>query len=96
MIRTDRAEGGVDGEIVGELQVSGPFNACHALPLRLLSFSVTKFSRILPARLSKGHVFDEKRVNRVRESLLRNSLGSIVDVQESSIGISLESFLPFL
>ena len=53
MIRPRREQMVVDGEIVGELRVSGPFDACHALPLGLLTFSVTKFSGILPARLSK-------------------------------------------
>ena len=56
------AEGGVDEEIVGELHVSGTFNACHALPLRLLTFGVTKYSGTNPAQLSKGHVFDERKV----------------------------------
>ena len=78
MIRTDRAEGGVDGEIVGELQVSGPFNACHALPLRLLTFSVTKFLGISPARLSKGHVFDERKVRPSFGDSQENSLLSSV------------------
>ena len=63
------ADGKVDGDVVGELHVSGPFGACNALPLRLLTFGVTKYSGTNPAQLSKGHVFDEKRVNRVMESL---------------------------
>ena len=37
------ADGKVDGDVVGELNVSGPFGACHALPFRLLSVNTTKF-----------------------------------------------------
>ena len=59
------AEDRVDGDIVGELCVSGSFTVCHTLPLRLLSFSATKIFGINPAQSSKVGNIDRRLVNKV-------------------------------
>ena len=52
--RHDSAQPGAeemfDGDVDDELHVSGSFNACHAVPLGLLTDGGMKFMEISPAR----------------------------------------------